>query len=252
MSSSINLIGNGAIGKSLTNVACDFPMTLFNCAGIPHPYFVNKKNIERENLHVKRLIKLAEGYERVIHISTPSVLGDLQHPYDENAKYGGNVTKYGLQKRHVEETLQNSIKDKLIIVRLFSFVSIHLQKQIIYDSIKKLSIGDGTFYVNPDQSRCFVSEIDFKNMIRFLLNNKMCGTINFTNSEPTNLIKAIKYIALKMNYTGSMQFLSNNDDKNYACLISTSSRLFIKGYKLERVGLSSLDEVINYHGYPNI
>ena len=247
-----NVVGNGAIAQSIAAIAEKYPMTLFNCAGIPHPHLVSKESIKRENAHINHIIELSKDYDRLVHISTPAVLGHLSTPYDEVAKYEEGATAYGLQKRQNEQTLRDRIYQKLTIVRLFSFVSIKLRKQIIYDTIMKLKAGDGVFYISDCQRRCFVSEADFLKMMRFALDNKMQGTLNFTNSESTNLIEAVNYISKKLDYSGDLMFHSNSDTENYPSLISTTSRLFDSGYRLENVGLRALDEVITFHENFNI
>ena len=242
-----NLIGNGAVAKSITNIAYLFPSTLFNCAGIAHPDFVNKKNMEREYLHIENLITISKKYDNVLHISTPAVLGQLNKPYDENEPFGKNATQYGEHKRHVEEILFQKLKGKLIIARLFSFVSANLKKQIVYDSIMKMNAMDGFFCINPNQYRCFVSEHDFKNMVSVAIEKEMFGIVNFTNSEPVNLIEAIKYIAKKIKFKGELNFESNQNLNNYNSLVSTSSRLFNDGFNLKDVGCKAIDVAVEYH-----
>ena len=241
------MIGNGAIAQSLIKVAHVFPSTLFNCAGIAHPDFVNTKSMERENLHVAKVIALSEKYANVLHISTPAVLGQLNKPYNEDEPFGERATQYGRHKRHIEELLYQKLKDKIIIARLFSYVSGKLNKQIVYDSLMKMNAHDGLFFINPDQYRCFVSENDFKNMVSMAIEKKILGVVNFTNSEPVNLIETIKYIAKKIKYEGELTFHSNDNVGNYNSLVSTSSKLFVSGFVLQDVGLKAIDAAVGYY-----
>ena len=241
-----NLLGNGAVAACVEEVARDNPTTLFNCAGIAHPSQTTPNNIERENLHIERVIELSQSYERVVHISSPAVLGN-QDTFDEDSNYLSDVTPYGLHKRAIEGKLLNTISVKLIIGRLFSLTSKDLKKQLVYDAIIRIKSGDVIFKVDKQQYRCFVSAADFRGMISFALNKQLSGIINLTNTKSTNLVDAITYIANRLNYSGELTFVPNVDVKNYSSIVSTSSKLFSNGYILKDVGLEALDEVIRYH-----
>ncbi|WP_340300691.1 hypothetical protein [Roseobacter sp. HKCCD5988] len=244
---SSNVLGRGAIAQSLRHVASDYPGTLFNCAGIPHPSLMSDENIKREWSHIESIKNLAPYFDRIVHVSTPAVLGNFIEDYDESVEYGNGVTLYGYHKRKIEKSLCHSAKNNILIVRLFSFVSVQLKKQIVYDAIRKLKLGVRDFHISKEQKRCFVCEEDFISMMRFSLNNEFSGIVNFTNSEATHLINAVEYIAQGLNFHMKLKFHPNDDNLNYMSLASTKSRLFDRGYTVKYVGLCALDEVIRYY-----
>ena len=79
----VRVLGTGSIAQALQGMNTTGQRVWINCAGVSHPDYMNQRNRNREREHLENIISQASSYDRLIHISTPAVLGNLSTDYSE-------------------------------------------------------------------------------------------------------------------------------------------------------------------------
>jgi len=245
----VRVLGTGSIAQALQGMNTTGQRVWINCAGVSHPDYMNQRNRNREREHLENIISQASSYDRLIHISTPAVLGNLSTDYSEEQDQSDNLTEYGEFKRSSELKLINTLQKKVLVVRLFSYTSARLKKQIIFDTVRKIQSKSYEFYLEENQKRSFVSEIDFRRMVEFTLTQSFDGIVNYTNSKHTYLCDVVRTIFSHYNVEKSPVFIKPEHHNNYKNLYSDQSTLFDRGFVCKHIGLDAVQHTLD--GYEN-
>lgn len=243
----IKILGNGAIAIALQNKVTSKHRILINCAGIPHPDKVNPDTKRRETTHLKNVIASHNDFDKIVHVSSPAVLGEQESHLPESFFPVGRLTEYGKFKRTCEQRLHDNLGEKLLILRLFSYTSKDLKKQIVYDTFKKIQAGDFSFLLDENQRRSFVSEVDFVRMAQFSLDKNLSGIVNCTNSSNVLLTDVVKAIFNFFHVNQDPIFLPTRQSANYSNLYSDFSTLFDLGFKLNHVGVEAVLDTVSHY-----
>lgn len=237
---SVRILGKGSIAQALQNISFSNKRVWINCAGVAHPNYMTKKNQLRELQHLDDIISKSSAYDKLIHVSTPAVLGNLSSDYSENQESSENLTDYGKFKRSCEQKLICALGQRVLIVRLFSYTSASLKKQIVFDTVRKIKVNDYKFYLDKDQKRSLVSDVDLRRMVDFTLEKDFDGVVNYTNNQSVYLTDVIKTIFQNYKIEQRPVFLKPEHLTNYKNLYSNQSTLFDHGFMCKHIGLDAV------------
>lgn len=197
--------------NSINGYAVKFDL-IIHCGGsgsvgfsVEHPYDDFKKTVDG-TLEVLEYIRLFSPKSHLIYPSSPAVQGEHQDTPIPEEYLGKPCSPYGYHKKIAEELCKSYSEKfnlKISIVRLFSVYGVGLKKQLLWDSVKKISSSndEAIFWGTGYETRDFIHIDDVVKIFEALSYHKKLFIIvnggtgsKITISEIVEKIKVLLHV----------------------------------------------------------
>ena len=207
--------------NSINDYAVRFDL-IIHCGGsgsvgfsVEHPYDDFKKTVDG-TLEVLEYMRLFSPKSHLIYPSSPAVQGEHQDAPISEGYLGKPCSPYGYHKKIAEELCKSYSEKfnlKVSIVRLFSVYGIGLKKQLLWDSVKKItsSNNQAVFWGTGYETRDFIHIDDVVRIFEALSHQKKSFIIvnggtgsKITISEVVEKIKVLLHVETKVVFNNEL------------------------------------------------